>query len=138
MAKEPENTSREEVEDVVEPARAATPLFGLIVRFFARLWVISLLLAAAAFGGIAVYQLFQMQAQLSELRKEPGADAYAVVAYRRELERQIRANAQNWREDAVPSPPPRPRLLEEIDLARPPVRERVRSSTELAPISAPQ
>ena len=121
-----------------EAARPPLELFGVIVRAIARLWVTSLLLLAAAFSGIAVYQLFQTQAQLRELRKSPGPEAYAVVAYRRELERQIRAYEQGWRPDAVPSPPPRPALLEEIDLARRRDQGRVSRSRELAPISAPQ
>jgi hypothetical protein len=122
-----------------EETRPSFGLFGVLVRALARVWVTGLLLAAAAFTGVAVNNLLQTQAQLREIRKSPGPEAYAVVAYRRELERQIRAYENGWREDAVPSPPPRPQLLEEIDLARQRGRERVAvGSTELAPISAPQ
>jgi hypothetical protein len=128
--------------DEVTETHAERPLpmvvLGVLVRAIARLWVISLLLATAAFSGIAVYQLFETRAELAELRKSPGPDAYAIVAYRRELERQIRANDQRWREEAVPAPPPRPRLLEEIDLARYREPQRARTTTTLAPISAPQ
>ncbi len=119
-------------------ASAPPSMLGVVARALARLWVISLLLFAAAFGGIAVNLVLQDQARLALLRRAPGPDAYAVVAYRRELERQVRALSRDWRADAVPSPPSRPRLMEEIDLARPPERERVRAATELAPISAPQ
>ncbi len=128
-------------EDGGEPgatAMVSPSILGMVARAIARLWVISLLLFAAAFGGIAVNLLLQDQAQLALLRRAPGPGAYAVVAYRRELERQVRAYGRDWRTEAVPSPPSRPRLMEEIDLARPPDRERVRAATELAPISAPQ
>lgn len=128
----------DEAAEAVPTASASPSMLGVVARALARLWVISLLLFAAAFGGIAVNLLLQSQAQLAVLRRAPGPDAYAVVAYRRELERQVRAYSRDWRTDAVPSPPARPRLMEEIDLARPPDRERVRGATELAPISAPQ
>jgi hypothetical protein len=120
-----------------ELPRRSLSWFGVIVRLAAQLWVILLLLAAAAFGGIAVNQFLQKQAQLSELREAPGPDAYAVVAYRRELERQVRAYRRSWRTDAVPAPPSRPRLMEEIDLARPPERPRPVASAASQPISAP-
>jgi hypothetical protein len=130
------------LDETVEPRSPAQPVptfLGMVVRTIARVWVISLLLLAAAFGGIAVNQLFQAKAELAALRKAPGPDAYAVVAYKRELERQIRALDQTARADTVPTPPPRPRLMEDIDLARPRDREPVfRGSSELAPISAPQ
>lgn len=137
MTQDEADTPHVETEEVAEPRRPSLSLFGIIVRAAAQFWVVTLLLLSAAFGGVAVNQLFQKQAQLTELREAPGPDAYAVVAYRRELERQVRVYGRNWRGDAVPSPPPRPRLMEEIDLARPRERERVRTSTELAPISAP-
>lgn len=114
-------------ERVVETeARASVPetpawvtVTTWIVRGLTRLWVICLILFAAAFAGISVYQLGQSHAALNELRQAPGADAYAVVAYRHELARQIRAYRRNWRNsDAVPIPPDRPLLLEETDLAR--------------------
>lgn len=112
-------------------------LLGWLVRAVARLWVVSLLLCAAAFGGIAVNQLLLTQAELNELRQAPGADAYAVVAYRRELARQIRLYNRSWRADSVPSPPQRPRLLEDIDLARQRNQELVRISEGPAEVSAP-
>jgi hypothetical protein len=100
------------------PFASPVPLVALVVRTLARVWVVLLLLGAAAFGGVAVNQVFQKRAELEELRREPGPSAYAVVAYRAELERQIQAINGDRRMDAVPSPPPRPALLEEIDLAR--------------------
>lgn len=138
MTRTDEDVPTEQVTETREASSLPLVVLGIVVRAVARLWVISLLLTTAAFSGISVYQLLQTQAELTELRKTPGPDAYAVVAYRRELERQIRANDQRWREESVPQPPPRPRLLEEIDLAR--RREPVRASTsrELAPISAPE
>lgn len=114
--------------------RTGMALAGLIIRTIARLWVVCLLLVGAAFAGITLNQMMQRQAQLNELRKEPGPDAYAVVAYQRELERQIRAYNQNWRSESVPTPPPRPRLLEDIDLARLRNREISQGS---APSAAP-
>ena len=138
MVKDDADTAREHEGDLHAGARPAIGVFSILVRALARVWVTSLLLLAAAFSGIAVYQLFQTQAELRELRKSPGPDAYAVVAYRRELERQLLAYERGWREDAVPEPPPRPPLLEEIDLARQRGQERVRVSREVAPISAPQ
>jgi hypothetical protein len=89
------------------------------VRALARVWVVGLLVFAAAFAGIGVYKTFETRAELTEMRKAPGPQPYAVVAYRRELARQIRAYSRNWNNpDAVPQPPPRPRLLSEIDAAR--------------------
>jgi hypothetical protein len=109
--------------EAVAQARStpASPTFSwiaLVVRMLARAWVVLLLLAAAAFGGVAVTHVLQKQAELEELRREPGPSAYAVLAYRAELERQIQALNADRTVDAVPTPPPRPALLEEIDLAR--------------------
>jgi hypothetical protein len=100
------------------PNAPSLPLAALVIRTLARVWVVLLLLAAAAFGGVAVNQVFQKRAELAALRSEPGPSAYAVVAYRAELERQIEAIRADRRMDAAPSPPPRPALMEEIDLAR--------------------
>jgi hypothetical protein len=130
-------TARENEPDIRVDANPRLALLGVLVRTVARVWVMGLLLLAAAFSGVAVYQLFERQAELRELRKGPGPEAYAVVAYRRELERQVQALERGWREDVVPTPPPRPRLLEEIDLARHREQDRVVVSRELAPISAP-
>jgi hypothetical protein len=111
--------------EAVTQARAAPqgqlpglPMVALVVRALARIWVVLLLLAGAAFAGVAVTQVFEKRAELEELRREPGASAYAVVAYRAELERQIEAMNADRRMDAVPAPPSRPALMEEIDLAR--------------------
>lgn len=130
-------------EDITQHADAQTTLsgslLGAVVRAVARIWLTGLILMATAFAGIAIFALVQTHAELHELRKSPGPDAYAVVAYRRELERQLLALDDGWGDEVVPRPPARPRLLEEIDLARPPPeQERVSVSRELAPISAPQ
>lgn len=88
-------------------------------RALAQLWVLSLLLFAAAFAGIAAYQSIDKRAELVELRKAPGQQPYAVVAYRRELARQIHVYSHERSNlDAVPSPPSRPRLMAEIDRVR--------------------
>jgi hypothetical protein len=90
-----------------------------VMRAIVRAWIVAMVLLAAAFGGIAVYQFYQTRDQLAEVRQDPGAQPYAVVAYRRELARQIEAYRRDWRDrDDVPAPPARPRLLEEIDMAR--------------------
>ncbi|MDZ4778554.1 MAG: hypothetical protein SGJ23_17375 [Alphaproteobacteria bacterium] len=89
-----------------------------VARSVVRLWVVGLLVAAAMGSGVALNQMFQARGQLESLRAEPGPDAYAVVAYRRELARQIETMGRNRTEEAVPQPPPRPQLLEEIDIAR--------------------
>jgi len=91
---------------------------GRIGRLVSRLWVVGLLLAAAMGSGVALNQMFQAQSRLESLRQEPGPDAYAIVAYRRELARQIEVYRRARTADVVPQPPPRPRLLEEIDIAR--------------------
>ncbi len=127
----------------VTQARLAPPSgiswVALIVRTLARVWVVLLLLAGAAFGGVAVTQVFVKQAELEELRREPGPNAYAVLAYRAELKRQIEAIGADRRADAVPAPPARPVLLEEIDLARARNAAIVQStrSESLGTISAP-
>lgn len=131
--------------ETVSQARASpspAPAFSwvaLVVRMLARAWVVLLLLGAAAFGGVAVTQVLQKQAELEELRREPGPSAYAVLAYRAELERQIQALNADRTVDAVPAPPSRPALLEEIDMARArnaTVSQAVRSES-LGGISAP-
>ena len=88
------------------------------MRAVARAWVVGMLVIAAVASGFALNQMFQAQSRLDELRRSPGPDAYAVVAYRQELERQLKAQASDRTAESVPAPPPRPRLLEEIDLAR--------------------
>ena len=108
-----------------------------LVRAMARLWVISLLVCAAAFSGIAINQLLLTQAELKKLREAPGADAFAIVAYRRELSRKIQAYNRTGRSDVTPIPPQRPVLLEDIDLARLRNQELVRISEGPAAISAP-
>lgn len=133
---ETESAREHDPNDRVEVVPRLAPL-GVLVRSIARVWVTSLLLLAAAFSGVTIYQMLERQSELRELRKSPGPDAYAVVAYRRELERRVQALESGWREDVVPTPPQRPRLMEEIDLARHRGQERVRVSRELAPISAP-
>jgi hypothetical protein len=96
----------------------AAPL-AWMMRAVVRIWVIAMVVAAAAFGGISVYQYYQTRAELSRAREEPDAQSYAVVAYRAELARQIEAYRNNWRDfETVPEPPQRPRLLQEIDQAR--------------------
>jgi hypothetical protein len=121
----------------------AVPWLAVILRSLARLWVVGLLVAGAAFCGVALNQMYQAENQLRALRREPGPEAYAIVAYRRELERQLEAYRQRRTSDVVPTPPLRPRLLEEIDLAR--QRNRDLSETTTAPravyspvISAPE
>jgi hypothetical protein len=100
------------------PAPPGINWAALIVRTLARAWVVLLLLGAAAFCGVAATQVFVRQAELEELRREPGPNAYAILAYRAELERQIEAIGADRRIDAIPAAPARPALLEEIDLAR--------------------
>ncbi len=98
--------------------RSVIQWIGEIGRVVSRLWVVGLLVGAAMGSGVALNQMFQAEARLETLRQEPGADAYAVVAYRRELARQMEAYRRIRTADAVPQPPARPRLLEEIDIAR--------------------
>jgi len=110
--------------DSAEPHLPVAPPLWLailtwVMRAIVRIWVAAMVLAAAAFGGIAIYQYYQTRAELAEVRRAPGPESYAVIAYRRELERQIEEYNRDWRDrNAVPAPPGRPRLMEEIDLAR--------------------
>lgn len=92
--------------------------FGAGVRAFARLWVVGLLVAAAIASGVALNQMFQAQSDLDAARRLTGPDGYAIVAYKRELERQLEEYRRSGYATVTPAPPPRPRLLEEIDLAR--------------------
>ena len=120
-----------------QPAWVGVATF--IVRSIARLWIAVMLLVVAAFAGIAVYQFSQSTGELTQLQKAPGPRAYAVVAYRRELAREIRAYGRNWRdEEAVPTPPSRPELLEEIDLARARNAELRRTVPGTGPIAPPR
>jgi hypothetical protein len=128
----------------VTQARQAPPAprvswAALIVRTIARAWIVLLLLAGAALGGVAVTQVFVKQAELEQLRREPGPNAYAILAYRAELKRQIEAISSDRSADSVPTPPDRPLLLEEIDLARARNAAIVQSSRSetLGTISAP-
>lgn len=136
------NAEPEDTEEVAQ-ARPAKPspiaVVGLVARLLARLWIVLLLLGGAALGGVAVTQVFQKRAELDAARAEPGASAYAVIAYRTELERQIEAISADRPAEAVPAPPSRPVLMEEIDLARArneTVVQPVRSES-LGAISAP-
>jgi hypothetical protein len=137
------NDTQQEEPEGVTLARPAAPspvaLVGLLVRMLARLWIVLLLLGGAALGGVAVTQVFQKRAELEAMRAEPGPSAYAVVAYRAELERQIQAISADRRAEAVPQPPSRPPILEEIDVARArneTVTQVIRSES-LGTISAP-
>jgi hypothetical protein len=106
------------------------------VRALARLWIVSMLLMAAAVAGIAVFVLGQTQEQLRIVREEPGAASYSVVAYRRELARQVeemrRDEVDNVSAETLPTPPDRPRQLVEIDS----LRERNAEERRLANIAA--
>lgn len=89
------------------------------VRAIARLWVVTLLLVAAAIAGISLYELNNTNGRLERVREEPGVGPYAVVAYRRQLERRIaEVRANEITLDTLPLPPERPRLLVEIDRLR--------------------
>lgn len=115
-------------------------VLALIIRLLARLWIVLMLLAGAAVAGVAATQMLQKQAELEDLRREPGANAYALLAYRAELERQIQAIRDDRQLETVPMPPARPTLLEEIDLARArneSLRSQVVRSESLGGISAP-
>lgn len=105
-----------------------------VARSVVRLWVVGLLVGAAMGSGVALNQMFQTEGQLESLREEPGADAFAVVAYRRELARQIEEMGRIRAEDAVPQPPARPALLEEIDIARQRNRQIVTQTGAAAPV----
>jgi len=100
-----------------------------------RLWVVGLLVAAAMGSGMALNQMFQAQGQLESLREQPGAEAYAVVAYRRELARQIEMMGRVRSEDVVPQPPSRPALLEEIDIARQRNRQVLTQTGAVGPVT---
>jgi len=113
---EPEDVTHAREETL--PRKPAFSVLAFVVRMLARLWVVLLLLTAAAFTGVTVTQVFMKNAELEELQGDPGPDSYAVLAYRAELQRQIDAITADRRLDAVPTPPPRPALLEEIDMAR--------------------
>jgi hypothetical protein len=91
-----------------------------------------MLVAAAIASGFSLNLMFGARDQLDALREAPGADAYAVVAYRAELRRQIEAYKRNRTADATPTPPARPRLVEEIDIAR------LRNAENVAPPAPPQ
>ena len=123
----------------VPPAERRT-IVGPVLNFVARVWVIGLLLFAAGFAGVAANQYWQAQSELHRLRAEPGPDAYAIVAYRHELQRQIDEYRRDWRAEAIPTPPTRPKLLEEIDLQRLRNPRLASSGVAAAPgtVSAPQ
>jgi hypothetical protein len=95
---------------------------GWFIRALARLWVVSLVLVTAAAAGIAVYELNQTYRELHVAREEPGAASYAVVAYRRELARQVdnmkRDEVDYLTTETLPVPPERPRQLADIDSLR--------------------
>jgi hypothetical protein len=93
-------------------------LAGWAVRSVARVWVICLLVTSAIASGVSLNQMLTARAELDNLREAPGADAYAVVAYRAELRRQLDAYKRDRSAEATPTPPSRPRLVEEIDIAR--------------------
>ena len=118
MTASDDSATRIEEETPYPAPRTWRTMFGGIAQLVARIWIVGLLLVGAGFAGVSANQMAQAQAQLRQLRAAPGPDAYAVAAYRRELERQVRAYQRDWRSEAVPTPPTRPRLLEEIDLAR--------------------
>jgi len=117
-ASTPEPEAPETVQTISPALPAWTAWSGMLMRALARIWVIGLLVVAAVGSGFALNQMFQAEARLDELRAAPGPDAYAVIAYRQELERQLKAYSKDRTSDVLPSPPTRPRLLEEIDLAR--------------------
>lgn len=125
--------------EALSPAQRVTYTIGLwmrrLGRMASRIWVVALLVAAAMGSGVALNQFFQAQMQLEALRREPGPDAYAIVAYKRELERQLEAYGRERTADAVPQPPVRPRLLEEIDIAR--ARNQIVVSNAAASARAP-
>lgn len=128
-----------EVEEVQPEERRS--VLAPVLNFVARIWVICLLLFAAGAAGVAVNQYWQAQAELHRLRAEPGADAYAIVAYRHELQRQIDLYRRDWRAETIPAPPTRPKLLEEIDLQRlrnPRTASSLGGATPPGTVSAPQ
>jgi hypothetical protein len=112
-------TPHEEEHHEAPPPNKGLAFLAWLVRTVARVWVIGMMVVAAGFGGIAVYQFYQSRAELAEVQQAPGDQSYAVVAYRRELARQIEAYSHDWENwEAVPQPPSRPRLMEEIDIVR--------------------
>jgi hypothetical protein len=87
-------------------------------RSVARLWVVVMLAAAAVVSGMTFSLMLESRDRLAELSKEPGPDAYAVLAYRQELQAQLDAAKRNRYPNVTPTPPLRPRLMEEVDIAR--------------------
>jgi hypothetical protein len=114
------NTERSRV--TMERGPSGRNVFAWVVFALARLWVVCLLLVAAAVAGISVYEYAQSQQELSQVREAPGEQAYAVVAYRRELARQMEEMEMNEADylesGTLPLPPERPRMLVEIDNLR--------------------
>jgi hypothetical protein len=119
---DPASTTTERGRVTMERGPSGRNVFAWVVFALARLWVVCLLLVAAAVAGISVYEYAQSQQELSQVREAPGEHAYAVVAYRRELARQIEemelSEADYIESGTLPLPPERPRLLVEIDNLR--------------------
>jgi hypothetical protein len=103
MTEPQEDPPRVEVETASPPppvvASGISIWIARLGRTLSRLWVVALLVTAAMGSGVALNQMFQAEMRLQSLRQEPGPDAYAIVAYRRELARQIELH---------PPPPPPP------------------------------
>jgi hypothetical protein len=100
---------------------------GWAARSIARIWVICLLVTCAIASGVSLNQMLTARGELDSLREAPGADAYAAVAYRAELRRQLDAYKRDRSAEATPTPPARPRLVEEVDIAR------LRNADNIAP-----
>jgi hypothetical protein len=119
---DPASANAERTRATLDRGPSGRPVFAWVVFALARLWVVCLLLVAAAVAGISVYEYAQSQQELSQVRESPGEQSYAVVAYRRELARQIEemeVNEADYIESGtLPLPPERPRLLVEIDNLR--------------------